>query len=769
MNNQSTMPEISGNVAVRLSPEQAAAVAKAKANMEAQRAERLDALGQSLVKKRKSAIDARSAFGIDQQWKEDLEFYEGIDDANRGEVNGGTSWTTKPPGQIMAPAALRGEVRSTVFVNITRPYCDAASARIGDMLMPTDDRAFSIKPTPVPELVDIAKGNLSQSVKASLLQQVQTQDQLAPAVTSAIDKAKADLQEAKDKAFKAQDRIDDWFVESQYHAEVRKVIEDCSKIGTGILKGPFPVKRKQQAVISKDGVIALEIREEIKPSSRRVDPFNFFPDPACGENMHNGSFVWERDFLTRMQLQDLRDMPGYLGSQIDLILEEGPKQAKPDGINPSDKTEFKTSDRFEVWYYHGVVAKEDIEAAGCKCEESPQSIHAMITMVNERVVKASLNHLDTGEFPYDVMTWQSSSGKWTGIGVSRQIRTPQRMINAASRNMMDNAGLSAGPQIIMKLGVVTPADGNNTLSPRKIWYISHDADINDINQAFRVFNIDSKQAELKAIIDFGLKLAEDVTGLPMLMQGQQGKAPDTLGGMQMLNNNASTVLRRLAKNYDDSITEPHVRRYYVWLMQYGDDSEKGDFQIDARGSSALVERDIQNQAVLQMGSIVTNPVFGVNPKKWFAEYSKSQRLDAKNFQYTEEEEQQIAQSQQQSPSDPRIAVAQIRADLEKQLAQFDDQSKARMLQMEQQFDLQQNERDRQMHIFIAEINNASKESVSLADLKERLANVAIKVKAQRDLSAQSLAVDMHKNASPKVLTPPSEPAGRAIPGQAFQQ
>jgi hypothetical protein len=79
-------------------------------------------------------------------------------------------------------------------------------------------------------------------------------------------------------------------------------------------------------------------------------------------------------------------------------------------------------------------------------------------------------------------------------------------------------------------------------------------------------------------------MAEDVTGLPQIMQGQQGQAPETVGGMQILQNNAGTVLRRIAKTYDDRITEPHVRRYYEWLMTYGDDAEKGDFQIDARGS-----------------------------------------------------------------------------------------------------------------------------------------------------------------------------------------
>lgn len=751
---------------VRLTRRQMAQLAEAKARQDEERAARLDALGETLAKTRKDAITGRQALGIDQQWQEDIEFYEGIDDANRDDVkNGNSSWASKPPGQTIAPAK-DGAVRSNVFVNITRPYCDAASARISDMLMPVDDRAFSLQPTPVPELADLAKGKLSKEVKESILAQVKTQDQLGPVIATAMQKAQADIQEAKQRADKAQTRIDDWFTECQFHSEARKGIDDCAKIGTMVLKGPVPVKRKNRVVVDEEGIPTLVLKIDIAPATRRIDPNNLFPDPACGENIHNGSYIWERDRITRKKLEDLKGTPGYIDSQIDLCLKEGPQKAELADDKNNKQLNQDTKDLFEIWYYHGIVAKEDIEALGCQCEDG-QTIHGVITMVNGHVIKGALNHLDTGEFPYDVMNWQSVSGRWAGIGVSRQIRTPQRIVNAATRNMMDNAGLSAGPQIVIRLGVVEPADGNNEITPRKVWHIAEDSDITDAKQAFSVFNIDSKQAELKAIIDFGMKLAEDVTGLPLLMQGQQGKAPDTLGGMQLLNNNNSVVLRRLAKNYDDSITEPHVRRYYDWLMQYGDDNEKGDYQIDARGSSALVQRELENQTIVEMGQLVNNPAFGVNPKKWFGEYCKSKHLDPKKFQYTEEEQKQIDEMAKNGPSDPRVAVAQIRADLEKQLKQFDDQSKTRLLLLEQQFDAQEQERERQMHIFIAEINNASKESVSLADLKARLADVAIKVRAQRDLSAQSTAADLHKHAT-KALAPPTEPSGRAAPGESFQ-
>src|SRR4051794_15931893 len=59
--------------------------------------ERLNRLSTTLAEKRKEAIEYRQESGIEQQWTEDQEFYEGIDDANRQQMAKGRD--TKPPGQ----------------------------------------------------------------------------------------------------------------------------------------------------------------------------------------------------------------------------------------------------------------------------------------------------------------------------------------------------------------------------------------------------------------------------------------------------------------------------------------------------------------------------------------------------------------------------------------------------------------------------------------------------------------------------------------------
>ncbi|UOF76788.1 portal protein [Caudoviricetes sp.] len=715
--------------------------------------ERLQNLAQVLIKKRDDAVAHRKGSGIEEEWAYAEDSYAGIDDVNRFEGQSG-----KPSGHDGGyvngpPVSTLG--RSTVLLNITRQYVDAAAARIGDMLLPTDDRNWSLDVTP-----------LSDAVKREGLP-------LSEADAQTVQKLDEDRRK---QAQGAQTQIEDWQIECQYHAEVRRMLDDVTRLGVGILKGPYPVKqRSQMAQRSDDGSMALVAVEKIVPASRCISPWDFFPDPACGDNIQNGSYVFERDTMTARQVRDLVGMEGagYIDSALEKVLEEGPMSSTMLASGGRlDRKVVKDSDLFEVWYWFGQLSAEDMQAAGVECDGD--FADAIITLINGHVVRASINPLDCGDFPYDVMPWSRKSGFWAGTGVAHQMKTPQRMLTASVRAMMDNAGLSSGPQIVIRKNAVTPADGSWTITPRKLWFVKPEADIDDVNKAFMSFGIASVQAELQGIIQMSLKMAEDTTGLPMLLQGQQGSAPDTVGGMILLSNNASSTLRRVARLFDDCVTEPHIRRYYNWLMIYADDEAiKGDFVIDARGSTALVERDLQQQAIFQMGQMVANPAFGIDPEKWFSEWLKSQRLSPKRFLMDEEKRQQL--SQQPPPVAPQVQAAQIRAQEGVQRAQIAAEATLKRAQIDTdrdavfsqyqqqrtQIDAELKKAEMDMRMRLALLEYANQEKITLQEAKVKLAEAAMKINLQRELSSDG--------SGPQVVNPIAEPEGRAPDGQAFQK
>lgn len=765
------------------------------AETEAQKSARMEEIqrfSDVIKEKRKNAIEGRRASGIEDVWEMCEDAYEGRDKYNRKKstytksrnADGGLQEEKK------APAG-----RSTIIPNITRPYCDAASARVADMLLPTDDRNWAIRPTPDPKLIrnkdnpTPAKDVNGQPIMKPAPQQPSgVMARMGNAITGAFspqaqqpvsvgELAQQAIDKAKTSADRAQEVIDDWMVEGRFHAASRRVIESTAKMGTGILKGPFPAKKRARAVLNSPEGWKVVMEVKTAPLSASVSPWNFYPDPNCGDDIQKGAYCLERDDITAKGLRELKG-PGYINEMIDMCLEEGPV-GSTDGVRKlKENTKVSDKDLYEIWYWHGEATKQEMAAAGCECERDLSPV--IVTMVNERVIKITQAALDSGEFPYDVMVWQERDGSWAGIGVAEQINPCQVGLTGGVRALQDNMAISSGPQIIVDSSKIEPANGKWEVVPNKMWRkkVSSE-DINDVRNAFTIVSIETRQVEILNIINFWIKEAEDVTGLPMLLQGQQGNAPNTLGGTQIVNNNSSTVLRRIARTYDDRVTELHIGRYYEWLLLHGPDDAKGDMQIDARGSSALVERDIQNQAMIQLLGASLNPAYELDPVKTMQEVMKGMRLDNKNFAL--DEEQKKTKAQQKPPEDPRIVAAKITADSKVKVEEMETKqladhavAQAHLDTAKQAHEAREADKDRALEQMAMEIESqlassklSSEERRALEVQKVLLASLTLKLNVTKDLAVADAAVNLHKNK--QVMSPVVEPLGRAQNGKSFQQ
>ena len=248
---------------------------------------KITSIGIYVAHKRDEAVTGRRNSGIETVWQEDEEYYEGLDEASADGRNG--SWSKSPSTSGgLSRTQNKSNTRCTSFFNIIRQTVDSASARMGDILLPAGDWNFSIGPTPVQD----ALAEIGHLVPEALPPESITQ------------------LEAEARAEKAQDKIRDWLTEGCYHAEVRKVIEGSARVGTGILKGPFPEKRRLIKSMVEEGKTGVEIKFETAPVSKYIDQWDFFPDPSCGEDIHSGSYVFERDRLSAKGLKQLKGVPG---------------------------------------------------------------------------------------------------------------------------------------------------------------------------------------------------------------------------------------------------------------------------------------------------------------------------------------------------------------------------------------------------------------------------------------------------------------------------
>lgn len=772
---------------------------------------RLTALGAVIAKKRDEAVKARRDSGIEEVWSYCEEAYLAMDDANRGEFSK-AKWA-KPmalQGPLTREASQQSSSKSTVFIPLTTRYVDMGAAKVSEIVLPIDDKAFSFEASPVSDLVSgpPKAPPAAPPVPPPALSGPGPMPQAMPPADPR-DLAK---QQAGAAAKKAENRIYDWMVESRYPMQMRKVIFDAARIGVGVLKGPFSETCTERAFTVEGNVGTLVIDTKVKPGCKWIDPWNFYPHGSCGEDIHEGDHVFERDFLSSASLTALKKerglitdaFPGgepiYLPEQIDKVIAEGPEKCNTNEDRP-EMSEAEKS-RFTIWHFTGSLDAEDMVALGAPgADELPaevSEVYAIVTLVNDTPIRATFNPLGkSGNYPYRVFPWSRRAGHWAGVGVGEQVKVPQRVVNAGVRSWMNMAGVASGLQIFIDRRGVVPADNSWDITPNKLWYITGEGMSNDVRQLVMGINMPDIGETLFKIIDFAFKQAEELSNIPLVSQGQTGpQDPKTFGQSELQNNNAQTLLRDKAYMIDDCITEPLVGDFYEWLLL--DDSvpndEKGDFKINARGSIAMVEKAIQEQTfpmLIQAAS--QNPSYGQNPAKLFADWMRSKRFNPDLTKYTDAE--MAALQSRQPPEAPVVSAAKINAATRLHVQDMADQTRLKTAAFDtnrdvayeqalverERIDAQFRLKELDLRKEVAMLEISAKQGISLNQIKAELAGVAMKLNTQRELSTDALAAELHMHHTPgasdlippthqtQALTPPTEPVGQAQPGQAFTQ
>lgn len=720
----------------------------------------INVLANRLLAKRDEAIKARSASGIEKQWLEDERMFDSSGDLGMADV---TDYAT---GEAFIRAKSSEPRRSRVVVNIIRGKCEQTEGRFSDIQLPVDDKNWGLKITPVPDI------EAQKEDKTPVATGGEPVVQDGKPVTLA-DLARNEISLAVEKMKLMEKEIEDQLNECSFNGECRKVARDAIAYGTGILKGPAVISRlrKSWKKSETEKAYVLEVTEEQKPYSKRVDRWNIYPDPDCGDDIKKASYIWEKDGILPRELRRLMGVDGYLADQIEQILKEDPIRTFVVSGKQKlqiEKTSQDQGSKYELWEYNGDLTVDELKALDCDCGDMNGMVSACVVFVNEKPIKASLNLLDTGDLPYDFFQWSQVPGSIWGIGLVRIMSHISRIITAAWRMMMDNAGDSAGANIVIGEGIF-PDDGRWEVGGKKIWRFN--GDMVDVRQAFTQFQLTNNQADLQRIIELALRFADMETMLPMAFAGEQVGPAETLGAVELKVDSSNVGLRGRVKLWDDQITRRHLTRYYHWNMQYNQNDEiKGDYNVDPRGVSYLLQKDKAAQTIMQILPLLdVNPTLKlmVDPKKALKAAFAAQQIDI--LREDEDIENLERQSQEQPPQDPRIAAG---AELAKAKMAAEEKKLAvtqEMADLTHEIKMEEAQRDREHELQLAAINRETK----MLELSIKSGDSLEKIKA--DLAKKSMELDVQQRLSKpgssakQVSEPPTEPIQRAPDGRAYQE
>lgn len=668
---------------------------------------KLDEIGQRLQLLAEEEVRNRN--GVEREWIDNIRVYEGkYTDEQR--------------------AKFKGRGRSEAFANLIRVKCDFAVARMSEMVAPTDDRNWDFSPTPDPELVSAMRVD---DVEAEPTQEQQD--------------AQAIMQEASDKAAKMRKYMDDQLQECDYNAQLRLVIRDAVRLGTGVLKGPAVLGRTKSAwrKDAQTGISVYVEEEDLAPIGAWVDPWDFFPEFAAA-SVSQAEYVFERHRCNRKYLRKLARQPGFSAKRLNEVLEGHTRSYWLGQVSQVRGSLISTpykEGQYELWEYHGPLKAEEARLMGIDVPEGDNITEVMATVffVEGKVVKASLNIQPDEAMTYYTYTWRKRDGCIFGYGLPQDGMDSQEAANSAWRMVLDNAAMSAIPQVVINSRLLRPVDKNYAMYPGKQWELTEPN--KTVNDAFGTFAVPANTQQLMQIFTFARELLDYETGISMLTQGQQGpNVTKTALGMSMLMNSASAMLRQKVKEFDDEVTGPFIRNLYNWNMKFNPDEDaKGDYTIVPLGSSSLLVREQQTQGLMQMMQMAQLPMLApwVKWDELFRAAVQSMSINGDRFVKTKDEYAKDMQQQaKQGPPPPTYAeqVAMGKLQLQQQQLALDAQIKEQEIALAQM--------DAEIERFKAEVDLQDSQN-DLLRQRQIMQGDLLRLQNERDMMLMKLSADQN--------------------------
>jgi hypothetical protein len=344
-----------------------------------------------------------------------------------------------------------------------------------------------------------------------------------------------------------------------------------------------------------------------------------YPEPGI-TNIRDG-YLFEHHPLTRMELADLIGVPGYDDDAIRKVLEVGNGQSwinqDVELIKEQEErkyhTEMRPTEIFDALEFWGKVSGKMLQEWGMTEDEVPDAAKeydANVWIVGNYVIKAVLNYDPLGEKPYAKTSFIKCPGAFWGKGIPEIIEDIQNVCNAAARALVNNMGISSGPQVEVNLERLPANEDITQVYPWKIWQVMNDP-AGSSAPAVRFSQPDDNANTLMGVYDKFSRLADDHSGIPAYLYGDlnvQG-AGRTSSGLSMLMGSAGKGIRQVVMHIDSDVIKPIVERQYVYNMRYDEDeSIKGDLDIMPRGAINLANKEQMNVRRIEFLTATANPI-----------------------------------------------------------------------------------------------------------------------------------------------------------------
>ena len=438
--------------------------------------------------------------------------------------------------------------------------------------------------------------------------------------------------------------IHDQLEESNGVAELRNALFESAMLGTGIIKGPFSFNKTLHRW--EKG----ESGRDYKPSYVRVPRvefvscWDFYPDPNA-TSTDECEYIVHRHKFNRSQLRALRNLPYFDKDAIRESLQMGPNYDTryfEDQILTDDaKTETDFSDRFEVLEYWGVMDADYAREVGIDLPKSVDDLDEVqinAWICGDQLLRAVINPFTPPNLPYHAFPYERNPYSFFGIGVPENMVDSQQIMNGHARMAIDNLAM-AGSLVFDVDDSALVGGQSMEIYPGKIFRRQAGMP----GQAIHGLKFPNTAPENMMMFDRFRQLADEQTGIPSYSHGQTGvqSMTRTASGMSMLLGAASLNIKTVIKNIDDFLLKPLGEALFHWNMQFVEEDLDivGDLEIEAMGTSSLMQKEVRSQRLTMFLQTAQNPAIApfVKMSKLISELAFSLDLDPEEILNSPEE------------------------------------------------------------------------------------------------------------------------------------
>lgn len=496
-----------------------------------------------------------------------------------------------------------------LYVGLTASKIRAGKAWIGDLLANSQDRPFTLKPTPIPALPSDIKKAIVSLLEAEIAEQQIAQDQVdSDAKIRQLAKSfkVLGMRHAERMAAEAMEKMEtliaDQMVEGNWRDAMRSLVSDVLTFPYGVMEGPtFCMKPK----LHWDGNDFVE-STRLTMNFNRVSPFDAYPS-SDSRDCQTGEYFIVVSHSTPSQLYDMigtdaavRDDEvraaimryGTSGYRLEIDSERDYLDGTSDNL--TDQITIDVIRRYGRIAGSALVDYIDVP-------DPAKYYETIIYVVGEFVLYAAINNYPLSYRPIYSTSYQKIPDSFAGEGLGQILDDPQRITNAAWRAIAINMAFLGEPIGEYDLERIEEGSDPTQLTPGTMFPVNTDVGAQQ-GSAIRLMKIPNSINELLAVRAQTQILADELSGIPPYVMGgtPAGGVGRTLGGLTAMLGNAAKGIKDVIGNIEMDITEPAVTLMYNYNMLTNPDrSIKADAQVMARASQGIMQREMAQTRSLE--------------------------------------------------------------------------------------------------------------------------------------------------------------------------